>query len=257
VSHILIIDDEPSICWSLRRLLAEEGHDVDVASSAEDGLRRAERRRPDALFLDVRLPGMDGLSAVEHVRRICGDIPIVVMTAFGSLETAVRAISSGVVEYLPKPFELDETVTLVRRILRPAGKSPTEHSSAAEAVDGDALIGTSRAMQEVFKQIALAAASDVPVLITGESGTGKELVARAIHRHSRRSELAFLPVSLAALSPTVVESELFGHVRGAFTGAETERTGVFESVQGGTVLLDEIGDVPPWEMPIPAKSISA
>lgn len=248
MSHILIVDDEPAICWGFRRLLTEEGHQVSIAASAEEGLRSAATRAPDAILLDVRLPGMDGLSAVEHFRSTCGDVPIIVMTAFGSLETAVRAVSSGVTEYLPKPFELEDAVSLIRRVVVPrSGTGPVATEPEATQAEGalDTIIGSSRGMQEVFKQIALAAGSDVPVLITGESGAGKELVARAIHRHSRRSAGPLLPVSLAALSPAVVESELFGHVRGAFTGAEADRAGVFELAGRGTVFLDEIGDVPP------------
>lgn len=244
MTQILIVDDEPSICWGLRRLLAEEGHRVTVAASAEEGLRAAREQRPDAVFLDVRLPGMDGITALEHFRELHAELPIVVMTAFGNLQTAVQAVSAGVVEYLPKPFDLDDAVALVRRVVRPAAAPLKPSTTSSEVSAPDVLIGSSRAMQEVFKQIALAAGSDVSVLITGESGTGKELVARAIHRHSRRREQALLPVSLAALNPTVIESELFGHVRGAFTGADVERSGVFELAAGGTVFLDEIGDVP-------------
>lgn len=248
MKHVLIVDDEPTICWAFRKLLSGEGCDVSVASSAEEGWELARRRRPDVILLDVRLPGMDGLTAVQRFRETAGDVPIVVMTAFGSLETAVRAISSGVVEYLPKPFDLDQAAALVHRLLTPPSEAAPTRESVSDAVgvtDRDLLVGSSPAMQQVFKQIALAAASDVPVLITGESGVGKELAARAIHRHSRRCAAPFLPVSLPALSPSVVESELFGHVRGAFTGAEGDRAGVFELVAGGTVLLDEIGDVPP------------
>ncbi len=242
MSHVLIVDDEPSICWGFRKLLTGEGHTVSVSSSAEEGLRTAEQQRPDAVLLDVRLPGMDGLSAVEHFQQKCGEIPIVVMTAFGSLETAVRAMDSGVVEYLPKPFELDDAVALIRRLVRP-GSTPAVVEQSGPAGGDDLIVGTSRAIQEVFKQIALASRNDVPVLITGASGTGKELVARAVHRHSARRDRPFLPVSLPALSPGVVESELLGHVRGAFTGADTDRAGVFEMADGGTLLLDEIGDV--------------
>jgi DNA-binding NtrC family response regulator len=248
MKHVLIVDDEPTICWAFRKLLSTAGCDVSVASSAEEGWELARRRRPDVILLDVRLPGMDGLTALQRFRDTLGDVPIVVMTAFGSLETAVRAISSGVVEYLPKPFDLDQAAALVQRLLTPVGAPAAGTETAAEArevPESDLLVGSSPAMQQVFKQIALAAASDVPVLMTGESGVGKELVARAIHRHSRRREAPFLPVSLPALSPSVVESELFGHVRGAFTGAEGDRAGVLELVAGGTVLLDEIGDVPP------------
>ncbi|MFV0445355.1 MAG: sigma-54-dependent transcriptional regulator [Planctomycetaceae bacterium] len=244
MASILVIDDEPTICWGFQQLLSEAGHIVRVAASAEEGLALAEKSTPDAILLDVRLPGMDGLTAIERFRQISSDIPIVLMTAYGSLDTAVRAVASGAVEYFPKPFDLEDAAELIARIVR-SGSPTTTSDFIASQDEPDTLIGSSRPMQEVFKQIALAAASDVPVLITGESGTGKELVARAIHQHSARSDRALLPVSVAALSSSVVESELFGHVRGAFTGADVDRPGCFELAVGGTVFLDEIGEIPP------------
>ena len=247
MSRVLIVDDEPAICWGFRELLAEDGHDVQIAPSAEEGLQLAEQYRPDAVILDVRLPGLDGLSAIEHFRQRVGDVPIIVITAFGNLDTAVRAIEQGAFDYLPKPFDLDQVSEVVRRALR---KGSRERPLAVDEVDGgladgpDAIIGQSQVMQQVFKKIALASRTDVSVLITGESGTGKELVAKAIHRHSLRSDGPFVPVCLPALSPNVIESELFGHVRGAFTGADSDRKGLLELAHGGTVFLDEIGDVP-------------
>jgi len=244
MSHVLIIDDEPSICWGFEQILTDEGHDVAVAPSAEEGLQLLEAKRPDAIVLDVRLPGMDGLTAMREFRRRAADVPIVIITAHGNLETAVQAVQEGAFDYLPKPFDLDRAADVLHRALRRGGNgmSATVGESATES---DSLIGTSPAMQHVFKQIALVAASDVPVLLTGESGTGKEMVARAIHRHSHRAERPFLPVCLAALSPGLVESELFGHVKGAFTGAAENRTGLLELAEGGTVLLDEIGETEP------------
>ena len=220
---------------------------MQIAPSAEEGLRLAEQRRPDAVILDVRLPGLDGLSAIEQFRRRVGEVPIIVITAFGNLDTAVRAIEQGAFDYLPKPFDLDQVSEVVRRALYGGSANKSRHQGDAEGDLGDgpdAIIGRSRVMQQVFKQIALASRTDVSVLITGESGTGKELVAKAIHRHSLRSDGPFVPVCLAALSPNVVESELFGHVRGAFTGADSDRKGLLELADGGTVFLDEIGDVP-------------
>ncbi len=243
MSRILIVDDEASICWAFREFLEDEGHAVDVAATAEEGLKLAGEHRPDAVVLDVRLPGMDGLTALGAFRQRIGAAPIVVITAFGNLDTAVRAIEGGAFEYLVKPFDLDQAASVLKRALdsRPAPK-PTE---LAPPDGAEALIGSSPAMQEVFKSIALVAPADVPVLITGESGTGKELVARAIHRHSTRRSGPFLPVCLAALSSGLVEGELFGHVRGSFTGASQDRKGLLELASGGTVLLDEIGDVAP------------
>jgi DNA-binding NtrC family response regulator len=243
MSRILIVDDEASICWAFRESLADEGHEVDVASSAEEGLRIAASTPPDAVVLDVRLPGTDGLSAMTAFRDRIGLAPIIIITAFGSLETAVRAMEGGAFDYLVKPFDLDQATTLVkraleRRITRPFVVEPRATTGP------DALIGSSPAMQDLFKSIALVAPADVPVLITGESGTGKELVARAIHRHSARRGGPFLPICLAALSPGLVEAELFGHVKGSFTGSTQDRNGLLELARGGTVLLDEVGDIP-------------
>ncbi|HID23692.1 MAG TPA: sigma-54-dependent Fis family transcriptional regulator [Planctomycetaceae bacterium] len=248
MSRVLVIDDEPTICWGFQQLLSEEGHEVQVAASAEEGLRLAEQRAPDAIVLDVRLPGMDGLSAIELFRLRIGHVPIIVITAFGNLDTAVKALEQGAFDYLTKPFELEQISDVIGRALRHGRSRPGTPSQAAEelcSAGDESLVGKSQAMQRVFKQIALAARTDVSVLITGESGTGKELVAEAIHRHSSRRAGPFVPVCLAALSANVIESELFGHVRGAFTGADSDRKGLLELADGGTVFLDEIGDVAP------------
>jgi len=244
MSHVLIVDDEESICWGLKRLLQESGHSVAVASSAEEGLQHALRKTPDLVVLDVRLPGMDGLSAMQPLRQCAGQVPIVVITAFGSLDVAVSAMRNGAFDYLTKPFDLEQAANVIDRALahRPL---PKDNSAASDDAMHAELLGSSPAMQEVFKRIALVAPSDASVLITGESGTGKELVARAIHRHSRRAAEPFVPIHLASLSPTLVESELFGHERGSFTGAESARTGLLELAHGATVFFDEAGDIPP------------
>ncbi|WP_422929565.1 sigma-54-dependent transcriptional regulator [Singulisphaera sp. PoT] len=244
MSRILIVDDEASICWAFSEFLTDEGHVVDVAASAEEGLKVAAAKKPDALVLDVRLPGIDGLTAMRSFRDLIGGAPIVVVTAFGNLETAVRAMEGGAFDYLVKPFDLDQASSILTRALEKS--KPADRPTQALALDdAGSLLGSSPVMQDLFKKIALVAPADVPVLITGESGTGKELVARAIHRHSRRHRGPFLPVCLAALSPSLVERELFGHLRGSFTGAGEDRKGLLELATGGTVLLDEIGDVPP------------
>jgi DNA-binding NtrC family response regulator len=245
MSNILIVDDEASICWALREFLGDEGHDVSVAASAEEGFAIADRGGIDAVVLDVRLPGMDGLTALHGFRERVGPAPIVVVTAFGNLETVVRAMEGGAFEYLVKPFGLDQAGAVLKRALDKT--KPQKHGATGEVdrAELEALIGTSPAMQDLYKTIALVAPTDVPVLITGESGTGKELVARAIHRHSGRKDGPFLPICLAALSPGLVERELFGHVRGSFTGASHDRKGLLELAHGGTVLLDEVGDIPP------------
>ena len=243
MSHFLVVDDEPAICWSLREFLTDDGHEVSIAASAEEALRITNAVRPDVVVLDVRLPGMDGLTAIQHLRPHIGTAPIVVITAFGTLDTAVRAVQEGAFDYLTKPFDLDQAATVLKRALQSCSATPSE--PATPPLDnGVELIGSSPAMQRVFKQIALVAAADVPVLIAGESGTGKELVARLLHQHSARRDQPFLPVCLAALNPGLVEGELFGHVRGAFTGATADRRGVFEFAERGTLLLDEIADTP-------------
>ncbi|MCA9095714.1 MAG: sigma-54-dependent Fis family transcriptional regulator [Planctomycetaceae bacterium] len=243
MNRVLVVDDEPLICWTLRDHLADEGYSVAVAANAEEALAAIESDTPDVILLDVRMPGIDGLTLLERLRSRDLQIPVIIMTAFGTLETAVRAVHGGAAEYLTKPFDLDAATRLVERLVKrpPPDRSPSESGDAVSPI----LVGQSAAMQAVFKQIALVAEADTAVLITGESGTGKELVAEAIHKHSSRSAGPFLPVHLAALSPQVIESELFGHVRGAFTGADRDREGLLQQARGGTLFLDEIGDVPP------------
>ena len=244
MSHILIVDDEQSICWGLSKLSEGLGHSVATAASAEQALDSARRQRPDVILLDVRLPGMDGLAAMEHFHRAAAGAPIIVMTAYGELSTAVRAVRNGAFDYLAKPFDLDVVQRAIERALRHAAR-PTEPAGRTAARDpAGPLVGASPVMQEVFKRIALVAASDACVHLHGESGTGKELVARAIHRYSRRAAGAFVAVNVASLSTTLAESELFGHVRGAFTGAEQSRKGLLEQADGGTIFLDEVADIP-------------
>ena len=245
MSRILIIDDEPAIGWSLREMLSDEGHSVEVAASVEAGLETCARFEPEAMLLDVRLPGRDGLSALPEFRSIVPNAPVVVMTAFGDLDTAVRAVNAGAFDYLVKPFDLES----VSRIVAHALAERDQHAAgrdqpAATATDAALLVGSSPPMQEVFKQISLVAPTDLPVLITGETGTGKDLAARAIHAHSPRRHRPFVATSLGALAPSVIESELFGHVRGAFTGATADRPGLFAIADGGTLFLDEIGEAP-------------
>ncbi len=246
MSRILIVDDEEAICWAFRESLGDEGHQVEVAATAEEGLRIAAEGGLDAVVIDIRLPGMDGLAAMGPLRDRIGEAPIIVITAFGNLETVVRAMEGGAFDYLIKPFDLDQATGVIRRALDRAGDPGTAAvvGAAPGPDDPSALIGTSPAMQDLFRSIALVAPTDVPVLITGESGTGKELVARAIHRHGARRGGPFLPVCLAALSPHLVEGEIFGHLKGSFTGATHDRKGLLELAGGGTVLLDEIGDIP-------------
>jgi len=245
MSRILIIDDEPAIGWSLREILSDEGHTVEVAASVEAGLESCARFMPEAMLLDVRLPGHDGISAIPELRSIVPEAPVVVMTAFGDLDTAVRAVNSGAFDYLVKPFDLESVSRIITRALtRRSQRETTGTERTANVAEGVLLVGASPPMQEVFKQISLVAPTNLPVLITGETGTGKDLAARAIHMHSPRRGGPFVATSLGALAPSVIESELFGHVRGAFTGAASDRPGLFAMAAGGTLFLDEIGETP-------------
>ena len=239
---VLIVDDEEAITWALRKALEREGYRVGVAPSAEKAFELAANLRPNAVILDIRLPGMDGLAALGKLRQLTGDAPVIVITAHGNLSTAVRAVEGGAFDYLAKPFDLSQALDAVARAVK---SRSTSIPSAEEILDEDGeIVGKSLAMQAVFKRIALVAPHEASVLITGESGSGKELVARAIHRHSPRRDQLFLPVHVAALNPTLVESELFGHVRGSFTGANADKRGLLVLADGGTVFLDELADIP-------------
>lgn len=244
MAHLLVVDDEQSICWGLSRLGRQMGHTVAAAASAEEALELAASQTPQAIVLDVRLPGIDGLAAMERLRLVAGAVPIIVITAYGDLTTAVQAVRNGAFDYLLKPFDLDVAQRAIERALLAAAYDPVAVPPDAESDAHTCIIGHSAAMQQVFKRLALVAASEACAHLRGESGTGKELVARAIHRYSRRAEGPFIAVNLAALSPTVAESELFGHVRGAFTGAEQVRRGLLEQSHGGTIFLDEVADIP-------------
>ncbi len=227
MSRILVVDDEASICWAFRESLGDEGHDVQVASSAEQGLQLAAAAPPDAVVLDVRLPGTDGLSAMKAFHDRTGSAPVIIMTAFGDLETAVRAMEGGAFDYLVKPFDLDYATTVVKRALE-IRKVPTLVADPRASYGPETLIGTSPVMQALFKQIALVAPADVPVLITGESGTGKELVARAIHRHSGRRNGPFLPICVAALSPQLGRGRNLRPSQGIIHRRDQDRKGLLE-----------------------------
>ena len=248
MTRILIIDDEESICWGLSRLCEQMELEVETASSAEQGLNLAQTQTFDVVIMDVRLPGMDGLQAIERFHDSLGKIPIITITAFGDLQTAIDAVQKGAFEYIVKPFELDDVRSTIKQAISARKLSASCAAEGDEKPDsassqGIGLIGSSPVMQEVFKQIALTTTTDSPVLITGESGTGKELTARAIHRFGPRVSQPFVAVNIAALSPTLAESELFGHVKGAFTGADADRGGLIQQADGGTLFLDEIAEI--------------
>jgi two-component system nitrogen regulation response regulator GlnG len=246
MSTILVIDDEHDIVVVFERFLKSLGHAVHSASNAEDGIEKVRGLSPDLVIMDVKLPGMDGLTAVGRIRSFNARVPILVITAHGTLDTAVRATKVGAMDYLTKPIDIDKLRDAVGRALDRTHRSPLVERLRRDEVpkfSGSAMVGQSPPMQEVFKKIAAACRSDSNVLIAGESGTGKELIARAIHDHSRRAGAPLETINCACLPENLVESELFGHAKGAFTGADTAKTGKFEIAHGGTVFLDEISEL--------------
>jgi len=247
-ADILVIDDEESICFAFRRYFERRGCTVRVAATGGEGLARWRERRPDVVFLDVRLPDGNGLDVLEAIRGEDPSACVIVISAYGSLATVTRAVASKAFDYLVKPLDLDRAGELLSQALasREVLASAPPAGPAAEADEaGVVLIGASAAMQEVYKRIGKVAQSGAAVLIRGETGTGKEVVARAIHAHSPRREKPFVAVNCGALPESLVESELFGYARGAFTGAEADKPGRFESAEGGTLFLDEVGELPP------------
>jgi two-component system nitrogen regulation response regulator GlnG len=245
---LLIVDDEPSILHAFRRAFAGAAVEVLTAQSAGEGLALAEKRRPDVVILDVQLPDLTGLEALRRLRALDARSPVIFITGKSTTDTAIEAMKLGAYEYLLKPLELAMLRQVVERALAISRLMRVPAIVVAdEAADdrSDAILGLCPAMQDVYKAIGRAAGQDVTVLITGASGTGKELVARALYGHSRRAAGPFLAVNCAAIPDTLLESELFGHEKGAFTGAERRRIGKFEQCQGGTVFLDEVGDLSP------------
>ncbi len=247
MARLLIIEDEPGVARALERFAEGEGHTCTVAATGEAGLE-AVAEGPDLVLCDVRLPGLDGLEVLRTVKERAPDLPVIVMTAHGTVDTAVQAIKQGAYEYLLKPLDLDKLRVGVSRALEKRRLSREVAALRRElaATPGQAsMVGTGPSMQEVFKRIGAVAASDVSVLLTGETGTGKEVVARAIHAASDRCEGPFVPVNCGAVPEALLESELYGHEKGAFTGAESLKRGRIETAAGGTLFLDEIGDLPP------------
>lgn len=240
---IWIIDDDRSIRWVFEKALKRVNLPHKVFESATVALRALENETPGAILTDVRMPGMDGLDFMEKVKARHPRLPIIIMTAYSDLDSAVAAFSGGAFEYLPKPFDLNHALELIHRALEEGERG--EGGAGEVGLTGQTLLGQAPAMQEVFRAIGRLAQSHATVLITGETGTGKELVARALHRHSPRHDKPFIALNTAAIPKDLLESELFGHERGAFTGATGSRRGRFEQADGGTLFLDEIGDMPP------------
>jgi nitrogen regulation protein NR(I) len=246
VSTILIIDDDDQLRISFERLLTAEGYAIRTAASGEAGVRMIGESIPDLVVLDVRLPGMNGLETFSRIHEIEQKLPVIIMTAYGTTETAIEATKRGAFDYVIKPFDIPQMLATIRQGLD-AGRfmrSPVDMDASPDKTLGEAIIGKSSAMQEVYKAIGRVSATDATVLIRGDSGSGKELVARALYQHSMRSQRPFLVINCVAIPDTLLESELFGFEKGAFTGATHRRLGKIELASGGTVFLDEIGDMP-------------
>jgi two-component system nitrogen regulation response regulator GlnG len=240
---VWIVDDDRSIRWVLEKALQQEGMTTQSFDSADGVLSRLSRQQPDVIISDIRMPGASGLDLLARIRELYPRLPVIIMTAHSDLDSAVASYQGGAFEYLPKPFDVDEAVSLVKRANQHAKEqqslaAPTEQPRTPE------IIGEAPAMQEVFRAIGRLSHSNITVLINGESGTGKELVAHALHRHSPRATSPFIALNMAAIPKDLMESELFGHEKGAFTGASNLRRGRFEQADGGTLFLDEIGDMP-------------
>ena len=246
--RILVVDDEPNARTALAEILKEEGYQAETAADGFKGLARAEEFSPDLVLTDLKMPGMDGVELLRKLRQHAPELPVVLMTAFGAVETAVSAMREGAADYLTKPLNTDELVLVIDRALERVRLRRETHdlrSQLTERYRFDNIVGNSPEMQEVFKAVAQVAPSRATVLLTGESGTGKELVAAAVHHHSPRKDGPFVRLHCAALAETLLESELFGHERGAYTGADRRREGRFEQANAGTLFLDEIGDITP------------
>ncbi len=248
MSKLLLIDDEADVQYSFQRIFDSPEIELTTASSGEEGLKLISRIKPDLVIMDIRMGGMNGLETLRRIREIDSKLLVILMTAYGTTQTAIEAMKLGAYDYLLKPFDIPKLKEIVHNALKAAHdmRQVVSYQPLLESEDYElGIVGRSEAMQQVFKMIGQVAASDATSLITGESGTGKELVARAIYHHSNRSEKPFLAVNCAAIPEQLLESELFGHERGAFTGATNQRIGKFEQCNGGTIFLDEIGDMTP------------
>ncbi|MFP4541501.1 MAG: sigma-54-dependent transcriptional regulator, partial [Opitutales bacterium] len=244
---VLIIDDDTEIRYSLERVLGSRQYRVCTASSGEEGIEVAEREDPVVIFLDNRMGGMGGIETLQHLRSVVPHAMTILMTAFGTTQTAIEAMKYGAFDYIVKPFDVRKVLGLMEKAVASHAdlmRSKETYTPLLNSEDyEEGIVGKSEAMQEVFKTIGQVAVSDVTVLVTGESGTGKELIARAIWQHSHRANKPYMAVNCAAIPENLIESELFGHEKGSFTGATQQRLGRFELCDGGTLFLDEIGDM--------------
>ncbi|MBU2965135.1 nitrogen regulation protein NR(I) [Amphritea sp. 2_MG-2023] len=241
-ASVWIVDDDRSIRWVMDKALSSEGVRVTLFESGDSMLQQLQRESPDVVVSDIRMPGINGLDLLERVNEEHPELPIIIMTAHSDLDSAVASYKGGAFEYLPKPFDIDEAAALVMRAVEHAREQQQQRGEEPEAQTE--IIGEAPAMQEVFRAIGRLSQSNITVMINGESGTGKELVANALHQHSPRASKPFIPLNMAAIPKDLIESELFGHEKGAFTGAAAARPGRFEQADGGTLFLDEIGDMP-------------
>ena len=246
MTKILVVDDEDMIRFAFEEFLKDEGYIPLLAQDAETAVRQIKAHSPEIVFLDFRLPGKNGLDLLKEIREIDTKTAVVFMTAFGAMDVAIKAMQSGAYEYLTKPLDLDKIRILIKRILeakRSLDALASDEDSQIPERSADKIVGKGPAMQEIFKMIGLLTTQDVTVLITGESGVGKELVARAIHENSLRREKPFVAINCGAMPENLLEAEIFGYEKGAFTGAETRKLGKFEVAGGGTIFLDEIGEL--------------
>ena len=242
--EVWIVDDDRAIRWVLERALEKEHVATRSFENADKVLARLEKFEPDVIITDIRMPGTDGLALLKEVQTVHPHLPVIIMTAYADLDRAVAAFRGGAFEYMPKPFDVDDVINIVRRALRKSAAGVAVEVEPVDTTPVPEIIGSSAPMQEVFRAIGRLSNSNMTVLLTGESGTGKELVARALHRHSPRASKPFIALNTAAIPRDLLESELFGHEKGAFTGAAVQRIGRFEQADGGTLFLDEIGDMP-------------
>ena len=243
MGKLLVVDDEPGVLYSFRRVFGSEEVEVSTASTVREGVRQFVEFRPDVVVLDLQLPDGSGMDVFEEIHRAAPKLPVIFITAHGTTQTAIEAMKRGAFDYLVKPLDFEQLRALLHRAFA-AGRLMQVPAVLPSTEPMDQIIGRSTVMQEMCKTIGRVAGQDINVLVLGESGTGKELVARAIYHHSRRSDRPFLAINCAALPENLVESELFGHEKGSFTGADRKRIGKFEQVDGGTIFLDEIGDMP-------------
>ena len=241
--QVLLIEDDSNIATGLQKVMRTNGYEVTLQTRGDDGLVEALAGTFDIVITDLKLPGTDGLEVVRQLHQAKPKLPIILITAHGTTETAIEATKWGAFDYVPKPFEVEDLLDLTAKALESSRlmSEPVEMGDAAAA--RTAIVGKSRAMQAIYKEIGRIAATPVTVLIRGDTGTGKELIARAVYQHSNRANAPFIAINCAAIPENLLESELFGHERGAFTGADARRIGRFEQANGGTIFLDEIGDM--------------